>query len=53
MADDNATSGGITFFATSSDPDFADIGTGTVGQSFSGFIQRPGEGPLDYRGVLD
>lgn len=53
MADDNATSGGITFFETSSDPDFADIGTGTVGQSFSGFIQNPGDGPLDYRGILD
>lgn len=53
MEDDNATSGGITFFETSSDPDFSDIGNGTVGQSFSGFIRNPGEGPLDYRGVLD
>lgn len=53
IADDNPTSGGVTFFETSSDPDFADIGNGTVGQSFSGFIQNPGEGPLDYRGILD
>lgn len=52
-ADDNPTSGGITFFETSSDPDFADIGNGTVGQSFSGFIRNPGEGPLDYRGILN
>jgi len=53
IADDNATSGGITFSETSSHPDFADIGTGTVGQSFTGFIRKPGEGPLDYRGILD
>ena len=51
-ANDNPTSGGITFFERSSDPDFADIGNGTVGQSFSGFIQNPGDGPLDYRGLL-
>jgi len=53
IADDNPTSGGITFFETSTDPDFADIGNGTVGQSFSGFIRKPGEGPLDYRGILN
>jgi len=53
FVDDNPTSEGITFFETSTDPDFADIGSGTVGQSFSGFIRNPGDGPLDYRGILD
>lgn len=52
IADGNATNGSITFSETSSSPTFADIGTGTVGQNFRGSIQDPGDGPLDYRGVL-
>jgi hypothetical protein len=49
----NATNGQITFRETSSDPFFfSGIGSGTVGQNFSGSIRIGNDGNLDYRGVL-
>ena len=52
-ADGNATNGTVTFRETyTSDKYFRDLANSTAGQSFTGSIQRAGEGPLDYRGVL-
>lgn len=52
-ADGNATNGEVTFReAYTSDFFFRDRANASTGQNFTGFIQRGGEGKLDYRGVL-
>ncbi len=49
----NATNGEVTFRAShTSDFFFRDLPNAMAGQSLSGYIQRAGEGRLDYRGVL-
>lgn len=53
IEDGNDTNGNIAFQKTyTSDFYFSDFNDSTVGQSFTGAIQRGGEGALDYRGVL-
>lgn len=50
MADGNGTNAEIQFSAASTNE--CNWGTGgATGPLFEGFIQFPGEGPLDYRGV--
>jgi hypothetical protein len=49
----NATNGEVTFHnSLTSDFFFRDLTNASAGQGFTGYIQRPGEGRLDYRGVL-
>ena len=51
--DGNATNGEVVFrSAQQSDFFFRDLPNATVGQNMTGWIQRAGEGRLDYRGVL-
>lgn len=53
IAAGNATNGEVTFHTTlTSDFFFRDMTNATAGRGFTGYIQRPGEGRLDYRGVL-
>ena len=53
LSDGNATNGDITFRTRfTSDVFFADLANNTAGQSFTGSIQKSGEGGLGYRGVL-
>src|SRR5690606_36926229 len=52
-ADGNATNGEVTFRESyTSDFFFRDLPNATAGRSATGYIQRAGEGRLDYRGVL-
>jgi hypothetical protein len=52
-ADGNATNGEVTFRESlTSDFFFRDDPDSTVGQNMTGYIQRAGEGRLDYRGML-
>ncbi len=52
IADGNTTNGEVTFHSTlTSDFFFRDQPGGTGGRGFTGWIQRPGEGRLDYRGL--
>lgn len=52
-ADGNATNGEVTFRESyTSDFFFRDLANATAGRNFTGFIQQAGDGPLDYRGVL-
>ncbi len=49
----NATNGEAVFHESlTSDYFFRDLANATAGQGLTGFIQRPGDGRLDYRGVL-
>lgn len=53
IADGNPTNGEVVFHTTlTSDFFFRDQPNGTGGRGFTGYIQRPGEGRLDYRGLL-
>jgi hypothetical protein len=53
IAAGNATNGEVTFHTSlTSDFFFRDLPNATAGRGFTGYIQRPGEGRLDYRGVL-
>jgi hypothetical protein len=53
MADGNATNGEVAFHETlESEFFFRDLANSTAGQGLTGYIQRPREGRLDYRGVL-
>ena len=48
----NATNGEVSFRASlTSDFYFRDMPNATAGRNFTGYIQRAGEGKLDYRGV--
>lgn len=52
-ADGNDTNGEVTLRASfTSDFFFRDLPNATAGQNLTGYIQRAGEGKLDYRGVL-
>jgi hypothetical protein len=49
----NRTNGEVTFRRSfTSDFFFRDLANNTAGQNLTGWIQRPQEGRLDYRGVL-
>lgn len=49
----NRTNGEVTFARSlTSDFFFRDLANNTAGQNLTGWIQRPQEGRLDYRGVL-
>lgn len=53
MADGNKQNAGMTFSQhNNSDFYYRDKGSVEV-KNFTGFIQNPGEGPLDFRAVLD
>lgn len=53
IAAGNATNGEVTFHGSlTSDFFFRDLPNATASRGFTGYIQRPGEGRLDYRGVL-
>jgi len=53
MSAGNPTNGEVTFRRSfTSDFFFRDLANNTAGQNFTGWIQRPQEGRLDYRGVL-
>jgi hypothetical protein len=52
MSAGNANNGEVTFHSSlTSDFFFRDLPSATAGRGFTGYIQRPGEGRLDYRGV--
>ncbi len=52
-ADGNSTNAEVMFRqGYSSDFYFRDLENATAGRNFTGYIQRAGEGRLDYRGVL-
>ncbi len=52
-ADGNETNGEVTLRESyTSDFFFRDLPNATAGQNLTGYIQRAGEGQLDYRGVL-
>jgi len=52
VADGNSRNGGITFQESSTSDFFWRDKGGVTKRNFTGWIQNPGEGPLDFRGLI-